>query len=539
MIKRLISIRLRAAFLGTLTGKDKNGNPKGQISTGRIVGYTLLYTFLALIFLFAVFSMAMGAGVLLLPAGAADCYFGIFMLLSLTVIFIFSIFETKSELFDCKDNELLLALPIRSGAIVLSRIFTVLIYNYIIEAIIAVPVTVVYLIFDGNILGVLGSIIVALLIPLLATALASGVGYLVALIARRMKHKTLVTTLLSMLFLGGYFFLYFGILGSSDDGFGETDEQLAIILSALRPFGVIGSAQLLSPVPLLLFVFVCAAASFLAYYFIQKNYIRIITETRGADKRVYVEKRSSKKSAVSAIVRKEFSRIFSSSAILLNGASGVIFLGILVIFLAVERDMLTSLILDLTGGTSSVAMTLAPVCIAATVASLAMIMFSASSLSLEGRNLWIIKSIPVSERDIIIAKTLPNIIISSVLGVVCGVSLLIITGFDIVCAVFYILTPITASIAFSFMGTVLNVAKPKFDYINETQAVKQSFPVFISTMVGMLSGIALIILAVASIIFGMPILFLIAAQLLMTALAIVFYFLAVTVCVRKLSSIQA
>ena len=100
MIKRLISLRLRHAFIGTLTGKDKNGKPKATLSTGRIVGYTILYAFLALFFLFAVFSMAMGLGMLLVPAGAAASYFGLFMLLSLSAIFIFSIFETKAELFD-------------------------------------------------------------------------------------------------------------------------------------------------------------------------------------------------------------------------------------------------------------------------------------------------------------------------------------------------------------------------------------------------------------------------------------------------------
>ena len=107
------------------------------------------------------------------------------------------------------------------------------------------------------------------------------------------------------------------------------------------------------------------------------------------------------------------------------------------------------------------------------------------------------------------------------------------------CLIFYILIPITASVAFSFMGTVLNVAKPKFDFVNEMQIVKQSFPVFISMMVGMLGAIALVALAFVFIFIGQPMLFLVIAEIALLGLAILFYALAVTSSARKLSLIQA
>ncbi|MBQ8289296.1 MAG: hypothetical protein IJY01_00280 [Clostridia bacterium] len=540
MIKRLISLRLRHAFIGTLTGKDKNGKPKATLSTGRIVGYTILYAFLALFFLFAVFSMAMGLGMLLVPAGAAASYFGLFMLLSLSAIFIFSIFETKAELFDCKDNELLLSLPISTGAIVISRIITVLIYNYLIEAILIIPVVAVYLIFGGNILGVIGSVIIALLIPLLATALASGVGYVVALAARKMKHKTLVTTILSALFMGAYMVFCFGIgfFGGSDGELEESPEDIEALISGLKGFGVIGEAQLLSPIPLLILVLVTALACFVAYYFISKNYIKIITDTRGVQKRVYVEKRSEKKSALHAIVRKELSKMTSSSTLLLNAGSGVIFLVLISVLIILEGDSLGLILSELTGSATGSGLTLAPIVISAIIMSLSMIMFSACSISLEGKSLWILKSIPVSSRDIIVGKAIPNIVISSVLGTLSGVVISIFTGFDIIATVFYIITPITASVAFSFMGIVLNVMKPKLDFTNEAQVVKQSFPVFICTMGGMLFGMALIALSFFFVITGMPMLFLIILEVLMAALAFTFYFLAVTVSARKLDRMQ-
>ncbi len=537
MIKNLIAIRLRATFLGSMTGKDKNGNPNGQISAGRIVGYTLLYAFIALLFLFIIAASALGAGILFIPQGMADIYFGIFMTVSLTVIFIFSIFETKSELFDCKDNQLLLSLPIKTSFVIASRIVTVLIYNYIIEAMLIIPTAVVYLILGGNVWGLIGSLIVAVLVPLLATALASGVGYAVANIARRMKYKTLVTTLLSVLFMVVYFVVYFGMLGMGED-FEPTPESIEAMGQMLRPFGVIGQAQLLSPVPLLLLVLITAAVCFLAFYFINKNYIVIITETKEAGKRVYREKRLAKKSAVNAIARKEFSKIFSSAGYLLNGGSGIIFLVFTIVIVIAEGESLSAVVTALGLTDTPLALIVAPIAVSAIVASVAMIMYSTSTVSLEGKNFWIIKSIPVSAKDIIIGKTLPNIIISSLLGVVGGAIICFAVGFDIVCFIFYILTPVTASIAFSFMGTALNIAKPKLDFVNEMQVVKQSFPVFVSMMVGMLGAVALVMLAFVFIVIGHPILFLIITQVLLIGLAILFYLLATTVGARKLSQIQ-
>ena len=112
MIKELISIRLRSVFLAFVTGKDKNGNPK-PASTGRMIGFGALYLFLMITFLGLVFTLSIPAAMILIPIGAEALYHGIFVVLSVSAIFIFGIFETKSELFECKDNELLLAMPIK------------------------------------------------------------------------------------------------------------------------------------------------------------------------------------------------------------------------------------------------------------------------------------------------------------------------------------------------------------------------------------------------------------------------------------------
>jgi ABC-2 type transport system permease protein len=274
MIKSLIGIRLRSAFFSFLSGKDKNGNVK-LVSGGKIALYTLLYAFIILSFLFLMFTSAISSALLLIPA-AEELYFGLFMILSFTVLFFLSIFETKSELFDCKDNDLLFSLPIKERDIMLSRIFTVLSFNYIAEAIIMIPVAVSYMIMGGGITGIIGSILIFAGVPLLATALASAVGYAVALISKRFKYKTIVTLLFSIAFLAVYFVVYFSFIGNMSAVPEDTTVNLPEIVENYSLVNVIGGVGVLAPVHTVIYVLAVACISFAAMLIISRNYSAII-----------------------------------------------------------------------------------------------------------------------------------------------------------------------------------------------------------------------------------------------------------------------
>ena len=105
-------------------------NKKGEYvkpSREKVVGYAFLYLFTALFFVAFATVLILSVGRLLIPLGLSAQFFGIVSSMSFAIIFIFSIFETKAELFDCKDNELLISMPIRPGHLVIARIIMVLI----------------------------------------------------------------------------------------------------------------------------------------------------------------------------------------------------------------------------------------------------------------------------------------------------------------------------------------------------------------------------------------------------------------------------
>ena len=249
MIGILIRNRLRAVF-GSAVGRAGRGKEIKKATPLKILLFAILYLFVVATFLFLSVSISYLLASVLLPA-ASWLYYLVFMVLSLTAIFILSIFETKSELFECKDNDLLLSMPIKPRDIVASRVAIVLIYNYIINAIVMLPAIVLYAIFAKDVLGVIGGILIFFLLPLFATALASVVGYLVAEISRKFKFKNLLTVIFTFAFVFLYFW-FMNVIGDNLEQFIEIlmgmSQQLAENYKILV---FVGNAALLRPVSIL------------------------------------------------------------------------------------------------------------------------------------------------------------------------------------------------------------------------------------------------------------------------------------------------
>ena len=517
MIRRLLSIRLKSTFLGLVGGKDKNGNPK-PVSVGKVALYVLLFAFLAASLLFFVFTVTISLAMVFIPFGADDIYFGLVSLASLSVLFVLSIFETKSEIFDCKDNELLLSMPIKSGDIIISRIASVMIYNYIIEAVIMIPAVVSYIIAGGSAIGMAGSALVFLTLPHLATALASGVGYLVALISAKMKNKTVVVMALYMLFLFAYMAAYTYLMENLDALIENIVNNFTDVAEKLSFVGIVGSVSLLNPIALIIYLLLSFCVSAVAYFVISKSFIYIATGSKTSAKIKYHAKKLEQKSLFSALVKKEFSKLFSSAGYMLNGGLGVIFMLLLGGFAIVKRgdfEVAVGEMLQIPLGVASELF--APMIIALIVFMSSMVMISSSALSLEGKSFWILKSMPIEPKTYLFAKAMPHVVIGAASGAVTGLLLAIATSAPVYLCPFYLLIPALANVFFAFAGILLNVAFPKFEFTNEMQVVKQSMATFLSMMLGFLVGGAFFVLAI----FGMSMTSAVVIVSLMTATLVI------------------
>lgn len=496
MIKTLIGIRLRSLFC-SLGQRSKKG--ESAASSGRMAAMLVLYGVLILLFAFLSLTLAVSMAPIMIATGLDALYFAIYMLATFTLVFFFSIFETKSELFECKDNALLLSMPIPPHAIVASRVITVLLYNYVESAVVFFPAVAVYLVFGGTPLAALGAALVFLLLPLLATALASAVGYLVARISGRLKNNSFVTLLLSLAFLAIYFFGYSFLT----DGLDTFLEQIASGgFAESAPFLVfLGGAALLSPLPLLVFLAVTLGGSALTYFLISRYYFRLITGSAHAARTKYRERAARQGSAYTAIVKKELYRYISSSTYMLNSGIALIFqLGIAVYALfgiSSLRTMLAELIpaaavSDLLSVGATLVLTFFSLCT----------FISGCTLSLEGSAFPLFRTLPISARTVLLAKATPHVLITLPFSLLSALLLAIAVEAPWYYCIFLFLMPTAANLFCALFGMVMNVAFPKFDYATEAQVIKQSTAMFICTFGQMLFAILLtaltVVLALAS-----------------------------------------
>jgi len=518
MLKSLVSIRLRSMLIGTV-GQKKDCKGKGK---GRIVGLSILFTILILCFMLFSVCMAAPMAMVLVPMNMEWVFFALFNAITFSFVFIFSIFETKSELFEAKDNELLFSMPIRSGDILVSRILSILLINVGEALIIMLPALVVFAVFGGSVLYVLTGLITSILLVFLATALSSAVGYLVALVAKRFKNHSLVTLFASLAFLILYFVFYGQLMAGLDMLEFDPEGAMTELSESLLIIKGLGDASMCEPLSTLILVLLTVGVCYIAYTVISKSYIGIISDKSGEKKKKYVKKTIEVSSAYSALVKKEFSKIYSSASYMLNGAMGVLMQIVLAVFLLVSAESImveaefifTSFGMDSHGG-----MQLIGILVASVFASLTTL--TASAISLEGKNFWIIKSAPISAEVLMYAKLTPHVVLVGASSLISSVLLMIAFRADLVYAIFYILAPIATNLVFALFGLILNIAFPKFDYENEAQVVKQSLATFIITMVGMLFVFAMMFAAVACAIFLGPFMTVVLYTLLMLVLFVI------------------
>ena len=206
MLKSLLRVRF-AALLAAFTGQSRK---RGRQTKGKAVGYALLmlYCFCAFVFLFySSFSQLAEA---FFPAGLGWLFFAMFAIMAFALMFIGSVFTAKSQLFEAKDNELLLSMPVRPGLILLSRMAAMLAMNFVFELVVALPVFAAWLRFGSpDAAGIAAFVLIVLALPLFALAVSCLFAWLISLLTSRMRNTTVITMVLSVVFLLAYFVFCF------------------------------------------------------------------------------------------------------------------------------------------------------------------------------------------------------------------------------------------------------------------------------------------------------------------------------------------
>jgi len=221
---------------------------------------------------------------------------------------------------------------------------------------------------------------------------------------------------------------------------------------------------------------------------LSKSFIRIATSKKGLKKVKYTEAALKVSSVRTALTKKELRHFFGNAMYMMNGALGVVFTFAFAVVVVIKSELLFKMFAQI----PSFADYLGPfsciiLCVLATTN-----IITAPSISLEGKNLWISQSSPIDSGDVLISKInmhlivcLPSIILAAL---ACGIFL----DISPVNKIFIFIIPTLLTVFSALFGLAVNLKFPKFDWVNETVAIKQS----ISTTIAMFGSWGIVALPI-------------------------------------------
>ena len=207
MLKVLVKKQLAEVFKGYFYDAKKNRMRSKKAIVGWFIFFiAIMVGLLGGIFTFLAIGMCSG----LTQAGVGWLYFLIMGSIGVLLGAFGSVFNSYTGLYLSKDNDLLLSLPIPVRTIIGARLVNVWLMGAMYSVVVLLPAVIVYWIVAGPTPArVICGILLFLIITVFVMILSCILGWVVAKISLRLKHKSITTVLFSLLFVGGYYFCYF------------------------------------------------------------------------------------------------------------------------------------------------------------------------------------------------------------------------------------------------------------------------------------------------------------------------------------------
>lgn len=412
----------------------------------------------------------------------------IFALIAMLVGFMLSIYRSKGMLFDSKDNNLLFSLPIPARTILTTRIINLLSINYVSTLAIFMPAMVIYgVLAQASIVYYVLGIVVFICIPAIPTVLASLIGYIIAYLTSKLGSKKYIEIIMTFaLFFGVYFGISY-IMGNAQAIVTNLESFTNFMTKYLFFFEWIKEA-LASTNMLSLLYFVLTNGIIFAIFVsvLSFGYQKILLQLGAAPAKTKHGKTTFESSSVTmALLKKEIKKYFGTPVYVFNSGFGVVILLVATIAaIFMGKEGITNLMAQTNMmGAEGVTIGLFPILIAAIGFLVAMTTTTSSSISLEGQNLWILKSLPISTRKILWSKILLNMLVSLPITLICIIVLGILAQISVVEIILTMVFAFVINIVTAYFGLWMNLLFPKLKYESEIQVVKQSLSSFISIFV--------------------------------------------------------
>ena len=458
-------------FLGRLQGKKKRKSTATAITM-------LIIGMFGIITLYTLQSWLMFKGLESYGLGKLCVFHGI--ITTLTTLLIIGIMRVTGKTKG-NDADFLLSLPIKKRDIIISKLVNKYLFDLFFSVVLLLPFVIMYEItapsFSATVL--IFGIFSVIFLPLLSVGISEIMEFIVVKLFNKIKYgnvlKSLVPTIIYIVLIS------LMIIKTSGYGTVEYVSMEAYFQDRWLSNQILSFIFDQSIVSILVFIGITFVPSIIGIVLYTSIYGKNFGDYTDVKAKLQLKK---KQAPFHHLLKKEIKYYFSTPAYLVNTIIGPILILILSIAIAtMGADKILS-VFQLVVSNDELPYILALLINLCT----AMTCISCVSVSLEGKTIWLIQSLPISTNQFFASKlfiplivVLPPILISSV-----------IFGFILNSFIFAL---IIFAISFLFLlindvsGLMINLWFPKLSWENETQVVKQSLSVLLSMVLNIVMAL--------------------------------------------------
>ncbi|MGL4913643.1 MAG: putative ABC transporter permease subunit, partial [Romboutsia sp.] len=253
------------------------------------------------------------------------------------------LYKASSYLFSSKDIEMLASLPIKQSTILSSKVLALIFNNYLFSSVfILIPAIVYFVKVDTSITYLPYLIILTLSTPLIPITISSILAFFITTISSKMKKNNIVLILLNILLLVGIMTISFNL----QNVVLEIVQNSSSIIEATKKiyppaYYFVDALKNNSSTSLIIFLIVSLVYIGIFVCIFSKNFNKInsqMEEKYKANNYEFIELKPSK--PVTALLKKEAKRYFSSTIYFMNTFIGMILLpifAIAIVFLGYDK----------------------------------------------------------------------------------------------------------------------------------------------------------------------------------------------------------
>jgi len=400
-----------------------------------------------------------------------------------------TVYKVNGTLFRFKDYDMVMALPVKESAVVGSRVLMLYMMNILFTLLIMVPAGAIYAWFvrpDARFY--IYYILTLLCAPLVPVVIGSFLGALVSQISSRFRGARIIQIILLLAVTLLPMSLAFFVQGDEvqmQNALTNLGGMLSSMIQRIYPLAPIYTAAVAKyDVGALLQFLAISLGLFAGFSWLVGVFFKSINTRLNAvhTRRNFVLRAQVSRGAFKALFIRECKRYFASTIYLFNTAIGPIMALIAAIALLIGgTDALSNFARIPELGRYAAPMLTLVLCFTATMTNV-----TGSSISLEGKWMWILKSIPQPPMTILHAKLLLNLVVTVPALIVAGALISIampMTALDLL-AIFTLPSVCAAFVA--LLGLLFNLKWHRFDWANETSVVKRGAGASIPLLIAML-----------------------------------------------------